>query len=215
MIESIDTDPVQTEAAAEPFTVDKGGITYTVSPLYEYELQGMVVTTHNAGSFLDISHGRWKDKLNIRDVCVIWGENARSGVYESMKFSSGDFTCRFRTRDLETFRAFNQAQMSNNHLLARDEAVARAIMSARRGDQVRLSGFLSEYAHDGGFHRGTSTTREDTGDGACETIYVTEFEILQPANRGWLFVFRGALGLAALCAILLVAGLFTGSARLD
>jgi hypothetical protein len=32
------------------------------------------------------------------------------------------------------------------------------------------------------FFRGTSTVRTDTGNGACETIYVSEFQILKKAN---------------------------------
>jgi len=33
--------------------------------------------------------------------------------------------------------------------------------------------------------RGTSATRDDTGDGACETIFVDEFEIVEPAFSRW------------------------------
>ncbi|MCX6558364.1 MAG: hypothetical protein NTW95_13195, partial [Candidatus Aminicenantes bacterium] len=35
------------------------------------------------------------------------------------------------------------------------------------------------------FMRGTSTVRDDVGDGACETVFVTDFSILQRANRIW------------------------------
>lgn len=33
--------------------------------------------------------------------------------------------------------------------------------------------------------RGTSTTRLDAGDGACETLYVEQFEIVEPATSFW------------------------------
>jgi len=62
--------------------------------------------------------------------------------------------------------------------------VKAALMAAEPGDHIRLSGLLAEYANPGnGFHRGTSIIREDTGDGACETIYVNEFTIVNKANR--------------------------------
>jgi hypothetical protein len=49
---------------------------------------------------------------------------------------------------------------------------------------------------------GTSTTREDTGDGACETIYIDDFEILEPAVNRWRLSMYAAL--AVLVAALLV-----------
>ena len=48
---------------------------------------------------------------------------------------------------------------------------------------------MAEYSNAEGFHRGTSTTRDDTWDGACETIYLTEFRILKSANAFWRFVY--------------------------
>ena len=53
------------------------------------------------------------------------------------------------------------------------------------GDQIHFEGYLSSYSNASGFHRGTSTIRTDTGNGACETVYVTEFDISDPAPRGW------------------------------
>ena len=51
---------------------------------------------------------------------------------------------------------------------------------------------LVTYSNPGnGFFRGTSTTRNDTGNGACETIYVTDFELVKKANwalRGFYLV---------------------------
>ena len=53
------------------------------------------------------------------------------------------------------------------------------------GDQVHFEGYLASYSNGNGFHRGTSTTRTDTGNGACETVYVTEFDVTSAAPRGW------------------------------
>ena len=47
--------------------------------------------------------------------------------------------------------------------------------------------------------------RDDTGNGACETVFVTEYRVLQRANRGWRAVKPLALlgGAAFLVALLL------------
>jgi hypothetical protein len=76
-------------------------------------------------------------------------------------------------------------ELSNNHLLADDPLVKEAMMRARPGDHVRIKGMLARYRNPAnGFDRGTSTSRDDTGNGACETIYVTDFEVVSPANGG-------------------------------
>ncbi|MGB5540051.1 MAG: hypothetical protein WBO37_08190, partial [Gammaproteobacteria bacterium] len=66
-----------------------------------------------------------------------------------------------------------------------DSRLRKQIKQLRIGDQVRIQGWLVNYSNDAGFSRGTSTTRSDKGNGACETIYLKEFEILQPLNNGW------------------------------
>jgi len=57
-------------------------------------------------------------------------------------------------------------------------------METSVGDQIYFKGYLAEYAHSNRtFTRGTSTSRTDTGNGACETVYVEDYQILRQANR--------------------------------
>src|SRR3989338_2439561 len=37
-------EPVQIETSAEPFTIEREGAVYTITPLYEYELYGLVTS---------------------------------------------------------------------------------------------------------------------------------------------------------------------------
>ena len=74
-------------------------------------------------------------------------------------------------------------QLSNNHVLIDDELIKTKLMSSEPGDQIWLKGYLAEYSNPAnGFHRSTSTNRTDTGNGACETIYVTDFELVKKSN---------------------------------
>ncbi len=48
--------------------------------------------------------------------------------------------------------------------------------------------YLAEYSHNHNgqpLKRGTSIVRTDTGNGACETIYIEDFEILKPGGGPW------------------------------
>ena len=145
-------------------------------------------------------HSRANDRLNVKDLCVIWGENATNGSYRRARFHSGEFTCFVRFPSVPAAQAFVPRALSNNHLLAVDPELRRQLRALRRGDQIALSGYLASYGHTEGqgYWRGTSVSREDTGNGACETLFVTQLQVLHPANPGWRLASRLApLGLLA------------------
>ncbi len=178
-------DPVQSATRKNSFTTQANGQQYVITPSYDYELEGVVVSLHDADDFLDITHHRrWQDYINLRDLCVIWGSNVKSGVYREMEFSNGTWTCWFSWPNSEVVSRFDGTQLSNNHLLIDDDAIKQALMQVESGDHIRLNGMLVEYSNPGnGFRRGTSVTRTDTGNGACETIYVNRLEVIKKANQ--------------------------------
>ncbi len=180
-------DPLQTKTRLQRFRTEANGIVYTINPLFDYELNGVVVSHYVSGSLGDIyHHDKWKDFINIKDICVIWGHNAASGVYRDMEFDNSPWICWAYWPDREVRNRFSDHQLSNNHLLANDPDVNQAIMEAEPGDQIYFRGVLASYSHSNNqFQRGTSTSRTDRGNGACETIFVTDFQILKKANTGW------------------------------
>ena len=182
-IESL-VEPVQQATRQDSFTTRVNGENYLIKPIYDYELEGVIVSYHNADDFSDIWHHRsWKDFINLRDLCVIWGSNVETGVYLDMEFHNGSWTCWFSWPNSEVGKRFQMAQLSNNHVLIDDETIKSELMKSEPGDHIRLKGVLAEYSNPGsGFFRSTSTTRDDSGDGACETIYLTDFEIVKKAN---------------------------------
>ena len=204
--ESLLQSPIQTEVdVPEPFEVTRKDVTYTVTPLFSYELWGMIVSYHDSASFIDLSHKLWNDYINVKDVCVIWGKNVETGVYKRMTFRNRDFTCFYRYPDRETGELFTENALSNNHLLPADPFVTAAIERARKGDQVRFKGWLVSYGQKGApYSRGSSTVRNDRGNGACEVVYVAEFEILREANAAW----RALYKLSFVLVVLSLAALF-------
>lgn len=191
--------PRQSKTDQPEFTARAGDQRYVIKPLYDYELDGMVVSMNHAGSWIDIYHDDWGDFLNLKDICVIWGDNVDSEIYREMDFENTAWTCWASWPDRGVGHVFQQDQLSNNHLLADDPAVQRAILAARPGDQVHFSGYLAEYRNPAnGFHRGTSTSRNDRGNGACETVYVERFGVVREANTGWRRLFTVTKWLAPL-----------------
>jgi len=198
------SEPLQTQISKPTFDTTVDGITYTVRPLYEYDLYGLVVSRHDSKTWWDYIHAEWNDNLNATDLCVVWGKDAHSDLTGKFSFSSGQFVCNFQTNSREAFQAFDQAQLSNNHLLTDDPRLAAKLRRVRVGDQIHFSGYLSEYSHNHGFpfKRGTSTTRTDTGNGACETVFVTGFDLLRKGGGPWRILLWVALALFCLGVVL-------------
>jgi len=177
--------PVQKKISMKPFKVEREGIVYKIIPHYSYELYGMVVSYFNSDTWWNIYHREWKDKINKKDICVVWGENIKQEVYKYIKFKSTSFVCTFQTRNMDAWSKFKANCLSNNHLLASEKSIQKQIMAVERGDQVYLKGYLASYERGKEFKRGTSITREDVGNGACETIFVTDFKILKKNAQIW------------------------------
>jgi hypothetical protein len=185
-------EPAQQSVSQDPFSVRLNDVDYRVEPQYDYDLHGLVVSyQHHDGD--QMLHRLWNDHLNIADVCVVWGRNATALNLKAFEFWNGQFTCFFRTGDDIAWRQFDKTGISNNHLITEDGYLRDLIDEIQIGDQIRLQGWLANYSNGDGFHRGTSTTRTDEGNGACETIYVTRFDILSTMANGWRSVFVAAM----------------------
>jgi len=177
-------EPRQTATRKDAFTAIYNDVEYLVEPEYDYELHGMVVSLrHHDGE--SRMHFRSNDHLNMLDVCVVWGDNATNPLIHEFDFWNGIFTCVFKTKNQEAWDSFDIYGLSNNHLISDDDFIRKQVKDIRIGDQIRVRGYLASYGSEGGGKRGTSTTRLDTGDGACETLYVDNFKIVKAATSGW------------------------------
>ena len=199
-------DPRQEESLLPAFTVEQGGVRYALSPKAEYELYGLVVSSHDTDAWWDFYHEHWGDYLNVKDLCVVWGPNLQPEILQAVSFSNTSFTCQARWRQPVPF---SSAHFSNNHLLTDNPAIQRALRRAARGDQLRIAGQLVEYSSGPDFARGTSLTRTDDGMGACETIFVTELDVLAEATPLWRTLYAlGRTGTLLSLALLTLLGVY-------
>ena len=183
-VPEIAEEPKQTQTRERPFAVTYKDVEYLVEPEFAYDLTGMIVSFrhHDYKSRL---HRLANDHLNMLDICVVWGDNTVGEHLYEIDFWNGIFTCNFQTRDQAAWDAFNGNQLSNNHLISDDEFIRKQVKKIRIGDQVHFRGYLASYTNEAGGRRGTSTTRTDIGNGACETVYVEYFRIVEPATSYW------------------------------
>lgn len=200
-------EPAQTQpAGSAPFRFEKNGYDFTLTPLYDYEISGLVVSKLN----YDAWYSFYKtDKTFTTDLCLIWGENVRNNIYKKpgIRFSQDQRWC---WCSMDKQLGFNFQEMSNNHLVVNDKRVAAKIRAVNVGDQVRIKGQLVDiYAKLTGrpdtydyneirWH--TSTTRLDSGAGACEVIYVKDIDILSKGNP--MAHFLNMLSFYVLCVLI-------------
>lgn len=184
VLNALAQEPVQVKTEAPEFSVVVDDIDYAVQPLYEYDLVGLVVSyRHHDGNYG--LHRVWGDNLNVSDVCVVWRDNAFTTPLPKLEFWNGQFTCNVKTSDREAWESFKMDQLSNNHLLTNQPHIRKVLKSINVGDQIRIRGWLANYKNGQGASRGTSITREDSGNGACETIFVKQAEVLQSYSSIW------------------------------
>ncbi|MEM9172851.1 MAG: hypothetical protein AAGA84_09120, partial [Pseudomonadota bacterium] len=122
--------PRQRRVDTREFVANWRGKDYRVQPEYNYELTGMVVSLrqHDGNSRM---HSRSQDHLNVADLCVIWGDTAVAPTLSQVSFWNGIFTCNYKTSSHEAWRAFNESEISNNHLISDDPILRDLIRDVR------------------------------------------------------------------------------------
>ncbi|MFT7561354.1 MAG: hypothetical protein ACI93R_003280 [Flavobacteriales bacterium] len=196
-------EPLQSRSLDTPFTVEYEENSYQITPVMDYEMDGLVVSyQHHSGEAM--LHKSWSDHLNSADVCIIWGKNIDNPYLNKIDFWNGQFTCNVKTGHQNAWDNFDIYALSNNHLITENTWLREKIRSVRIGDHIKVRGMLSNYSTNGRPPRKSSLTRKDTGDGACETIYVQDFTIIRSMSSPWRLVFYISLFMSILSLALYI-----------
>jgi hypothetical protein len=86
-------EPLQKPTQATPFQTTVHGVSYTVKPIADYEIWGLVVSNHDTTTWWNWIHEASNDHLNVLDLCVVFAENVIGGGYVGLDYSSGQFVC--------------------------------------------------------------------------------------------------------------------------
>jgi hypothetical protein len=172
---ALDADPVQEPLeAGEPLTVERSGTRYLVHKQFSYEVQGEVLSA----STYDVT---WTNDFADVDLALLWGPK-REAIKERFKFFQMGRWLFWRTENEVSAedRAELTRLISNNHLIPAEGSrhLGWAFRRLGKGDQVRLKGSLVRITSpEGNLYAQSSTSRDDTGDGACEVIWVDELQV--------------------------------------
>jgi len=155
--------PVQSALeGAVPELVKPG---YEIRPLARFELEARVLGVERY-------HFDRGANLSPVDLVLGWGRMSDSTVLDRIAISQGGRVYYWRTPQFPIPRREIETSSANMHMVPANEEVARQLKGARPGHVVRLAGYLIEARGTDGWRWKSSLTRTDTGNGACELIWV-------------------------------------------
>ena len=159
-----------------PITLELKGYRVMLTPRADYHITGYAVDLARD------SDSRWEFAMPMA-IGLAWGPAADPAVLARLTFrltdSLGGLSWRYEMAPGAPPMPDLNSHISNNHLIPASNDVKRALGKIRVGDLVTLRGKLVDLE----IHQGegpklmwenTSLTRTDTGDGACEVIWVEE-----------------------------------------
>lgn len=112
--------------------------------------------------------------LSPMDLALGWGRMSDSAVLDQLDIRQSVRFYSYRWRGEPPLPPQEMVVSSANmHLVPADALIARQLKRVRRGDVVRIEGYLIEARRADGWFWRSSMTRQDSGAGACELVYVT------------------------------------------
>ena len=159
-----DASPLQVEAAADIALPDIADA--RLRPLAGFSIDARVLSRE------DYRFGREAD-ISPVDLALGWGRMTDDAVLSRLDITQGGRWYRYRWQgDPPIPLAEIVRSSANMHMIPADDAVAAALKRIERGQRVRIDGWLVEVNAPDGWRWRSSLTREDTGGGACELVYV-------------------------------------------
>ena len=107
------------------------------------------------------------------DLALGWNRMRDDAVLSQLDISQSGRFYRYRwSRDPPIPPDEIVRSSANMHLVPANEAIADALEAVDADDRVRIDGWLVQIEAADGWRWRSSLTREDSGAGACEVIYV-------------------------------------------
>ncbi|MFW5815478.1 MAG: hypothetical protein ACOCVP_01355 [Wenzhouxiangella sp.] len=164
---SIDRAPLQQNLQDRPvIRVDD----YELSPIADFQLEALILGRRDYRRDVEA-------RLAPIDLALGWGPMARAEIVDQVSVRQRG---RFYSWQVEAYpiaRAEIIANSANMHIIPASPDVFAELQRAERDRRIRLRGYLVNVDRDDGWRWRSSTTRSDSGGGACEVILVTLAEV--------------------------------------
>lgn len=160
--------PQQAALDADAASFDYRG--FEIHPLAQFALTARVL--HRENYYFDRL-----SRLVPTDLALGWGRMSDSAVLSTIGIEQGDRFFFWHTAAFVIPRREIETHSANMHLIPATAAVAHRLKQVRAGNLITLSGELVEAHSAGGWSIRSSLTRDDTGAGACELVWVESLDL--------------------------------------
>ncbi|QDH70754.1 hypothetical protein [Marilutibacter alkalisoli] len=144
--------------------------TARLTPLAGFSLDARVLSRR------DYSRDREAD-LSPTDLALGWARMSDDAVLDRLAISQSGRWYHYRWQGNPPLPPREIASSSANmHLIPANSDVAKQLKTIKPGDRVRIDGWLIEAQAPDGWRWRSSTSRTDTGAGACEVVYACSIE---------------------------------------
>jgi len=143
---------------------------FTITPLANFEIQAKVLSREN------YSAGK-EAEISPTDLALGWGRMSDKTVTEKLEIWQSGRWFRWKTKKLPIPRREIELHSANMHMLPQNEAVEEALKEVRRGDIVSIQGSLVKVESSDGWRWVSSLSRSDTGNGACEVVFLKSIKV--------------------------------------
>lgn len=162
-----------TRAAAAPVQKDPANTApwthndFTIEPLADFSLSALVLSRE------DYAFGT-EAELSPTDLALGWGRMSDGNVLAGLSISQGNrwYYYRWGAEGPPIPQQEIVVSSANMHMIPANATVAAALARVRPGQIVDLRGKLVAIARGDGWRWQSSTTREDSGNGSCEVVWV-------------------------------------------
>ena len=149
---------------------------YRIIPLAGFEIKAKVLSKH------DYRVGR-ESSLSSTDLALGWGRMSDDEVLSHLEISQSHRWYHWHTEDFPIPRWEIETHSANMHMIPKNTVIATKLKKVHKGDLVSLKGKLVNVNALDGWHWMSSLSRDDTGEGACEVIFVEAIEVEKLKQR--------------------------------
>lgn len=168
--------PPGVTAAAEPMQVARAGSQafrrngHELSALARFEISARV---------LGVETYRFDREAQLApvDFALGWGRMSDTAVLEDIRISQSGRFYYWSTDRVPIPRREIETSSANMHMIPSSDRIDAALRAVRKGQTVTIQGWLVEARAPDGWRWRSSLTREDTGAGACELVWVESIVI--------------------------------------
>ena len=144
---------------------------YVIEPVARYEIRAKVLSTER------YRIGR-EAELSPVDFVLGWGPMSDNTVTEKLNITQGNRWYHYSWSGAPPIDpAIIIRSSANTHLVPADDNVRARLLNVLSGEIVNLKGYLINIKHPDGWSWRSSLTREDSGAGSCELMWVAEVTV--------------------------------------